>query len=1083
MTEKVENKLNGLVRRVRKVRQWLVMLAVLKVAALCLIFVSLFVGIYSWLDHHLRFGTAGRMTAFVLLAMGIVFLLSKLTRLLLGHISCSGAANYIESRRSFEQQLVTAVEFYEKRQDYPYSTALAEQLVVQVDKECSDFDFDATLDKWLGLVFSAVILFGLIVGGVYVHQMGAYFYSYFARLVQPLSAVAPLPATQLEAITKDVFAEPGQKVTLAAAIKGRVPQWGQVVILEGNDVTAAGQGTAAGDVFKLEPVPDKQENPKFEITKSFSDPGVYQYHFEAPEAASPSHTITVSSIPGIKSIKARVIPQNNRSMSYEQDVRDYTLEVPKDSSVMLMVEASEKLSKAVIKNLEGKSEPKELNGSAKFNYQFMVRQKGFIEFSLSSDGGVTNKNIPPLQVMIKPDEAPGFKLLSPKGDYLATDVASVPIEFEVTDDYGLQSVELHLEIAGEKPTVIEVPVEKGARSKVFSHTVELEQHKLSLGDSIVYYAGAKDVDTGSGQGNKGSCSDIYFIEVRPYRQLWHQGVQGLPGDPGKQGLKPPAGTPLEQLLNILEYTRAILKKTWLIASKAQRTDEDHKKLDSIRKDVEYCSEQLTRIRDAKYQGDPNARATLDEVLAYYAQAGQFLGAKDAVSAVPPEKDAYRVLRKFILELEMIMMQNGGSIPETPDKIKLEEEAHLQRYDKERIEWELQQLAQKLAQLAAEEKKLAKKFEHFLKQLEQGRTAQKTTDDRSWTSKEKPRQGKCPNCGSTTPGSCPACSGPTVSGSLPPAASGQNTGQGSGMGQGRSSGTAQGQNQTPGSGQGQGQANAASSAEQMKMFQAKQKALQQQIAELKASVGQLSELAKKENMDGYGKAEEHMDKADKKMDSFQERLSKARFDPQKEKAYLADAATELGSANNELSMAKEMLESRLNVAEKEKLAAKAEGLAQEMTELAEKLDDEAVKGPDRETMMARLEEAKKILELLKQRMDYDDGPKEQPTNEGQGGPGTANQGEGSPFGLQFSGPGSASNPRTAPAHAAIVLAQQFWSIAIRARQIDRQLMEHDGSDPMFYELESQFFESAAKYNGNSLTNSLTETRPNRKTGRR
>ncbi|MHC4665474.1 MAG: hypothetical protein ACYS9T_05890 [Planctomycetota bacterium] len=108
MTEVVESKLKKLVARVKKVRRWLVTLAVLKVAALCLIFVSCYIGIYAWFDHRLNFGSTGRIIALALLATGVLFLLYRLAKALLGHISCSRAANYVESKRTFDQQLVTA---------------------------------------------------------------------------------------------------------------------------------------------------------------------------------------------------------------------------------------------------------------------------------------------------------------------------------------------------------------------------------------------------------------------------------------------------------------------------------------------------------------------------------------------------------------------------------------------------------------------------------------------------------------------------------------------------------------------------------------------------------------------------------------------------------------------------------------------------------------------------------------------------------------------------------------------------------------------------------------------------------------
>ncbi|MHC4867503.1 MAG: hypothetical protein ACYTEX_25805, partial [Planctomycetota bacterium] len=1021
MTEIVENRLNCLVGRVRKVRRWLVALAILKVAALCLIFVSAYVGIYAWIDHRLHFDTTGRIIALGLLVAGIVLLLSRLTRALLGHVSCSRAANYIEGKRSFEQQLVTAIEYHEKKRDYPYSEALAEHLVLQVDKDSEDFDFDSTVKKWLGYIFAAVIVFGLIVAGSYIHQTGRYFYSYFARLTRPLAAVEPMPATTLEAITEDIVAEPNASVTLAAAIKGRVPESGHFVLAAADaNMTDTVSDEPARQTSQIEPAYDEQDKPVFEVTRSFAEPAHLRYRFEAGPAASDWHNINISTIPKIKSITAKVTLGDDRYIKpYEQQLKDYTLEVAKDSFVTLSVETTEPLSQATIKGLSGKTETKSLNNTNKFDHRFVASRKGFVELGLASAEGVKNQEIPPLQILMKPDKAPEFKLVSPEGDYLATNVASVPITFEITDDYGLDSAKLYLEMPDGQAEEMPIPVQSGRKTTQFSHTLELEEHDLALGDSILFYAGASDLDTGADPAKGPSSSDMYFIEVRPYRQLWHQPKPGMPGGSGKQGLRPDSGEQqmLESLLSILEYTRAIIKKTWTIANKPQLADLDRSRLDSINKDVKYCAEQVAIIRDFFYNSDAEGKAKLNEVIDYYAQTDQLLAQHDASGALVPEKQAYRILRKLVLELEKaLMLGGGGSTPQRRDHVKMEERVHMTRYEKERIEWELKQLAQKLEELAAEQKRLKKEFENFLKQQEKKKLAQETTDQESWTSNEKP--GKpCPACGSSDPNSCPACSPQTsVDGALPPPSPSQAQAQASGSGQGQSG--------TTGS--------TANSQQQMEMLQAKQRALQEKVALLKESVQNLEKMSDADKAQGQQEAQEHMDKAMAEMTQFRSKLADAQYGAGKDDSALAQAAEKLEQAERQLDQAIEALENQFPLTEQEKLAKQTQELAEEMAEIADALD-EPVQGPDRELMLARLEEAKRMLQMI---MDGQlQGAQAAEGQEGQQGQGTqdntgdAVQTAGSTFAVAWGNAGLPSNVRLAPAHAARFMARQFWSIAI------------------------------------------------------
>jgi hypothetical protein len=103
-------------------------------------------------------------------------------------------------------------------------------------------------------------------------------------------------------------------------------------------------------------------------------------------------------------------------------------------------------------------------------------------------------------------------------------------------------------------------------------------------------------------------------------------------------------------MDILEYTRAIVKKTWAISSKTELVDEDRSRLESINGDIQYCDAQLERIRDdAEYGFSELDKAVLNGVLERYKLASGCLGKHDASGALTPIKEAYRILRKFIDE--------------------------------------------------------------------------------------------------------------------------------------------------------------------------------------------------------------------------------------------------------------------------------------------------------------------------------------------------------------------------------------------------------------------------------------------------
>ncbi len=737
MAVNIDNKMDILVARITKVRRWLAAIALLKVAAVCMLFACGYIGAYIWLDHRLNFGGLGRIMALLLLIAGAAVIVYKLSRLLLIQISYTNAANYIENKNSFNQQLVAAMEYYEKKADYPYSEVLAEQLVARVCDDSETFRFDSTIRKWHGYILAAVVLFGVSVVGFYIQRNLAYLRTYFTRLTLPFAAVEPVSAVTLESITGDFVAEPESMLTFAAGIKGRVPETGRLVlepqISDGNEVSAP-------EEIQISPVLKEGSDPKFEASKFFEEIGRYRYRFEVGPAGSEWHNVEIREAPKIESITAEVslsakLLNNNTLKNYTEQVRDNKLELIENSTVTLRVRTTDKLSEAAIMGLEGQSGSKQFDGADNFTYTFTANKDGSVGFLLTDEKGLVNEDVPDLEIKLKTDEPPKFKLVSPESDYLATNVASVPIEFEVTDDFGLSSIQMYLELPYQQPTELTFPLEPGVKEKKITHILELEKYNMEVGDSILFYALATDVTTGIIPEHNSSSSDTYFIEIRPYQQYWHL----MPG--GGEG-KGPGGIP-ESLMTVLEYTRAIVKKTWTIASQQNLTAEDRSKLDSIADDVTYCSELLKTIRDDPELEFTDAhKAVLNQVLSQYEQAVGCLGRYDAPSALVPEKNAYRILRKFIIELELqYSPPSGGQSPpqEKPDSVKLQESPEFTGFEKERIDAEMMKLQRNIKQLKREQKQLKTDFENFLEQQKQASKQAQTEPDKKSPDQESPKQ--------------------------------------------------------------------------------------------------------------------------------------------------------------------------------------------------------------------------------------------------------------------------------------------------------------------------------------------------------
>jgi len=1046
----------------------------------------------------------------VLLAALSYFLVRALRR----SMTYAYAASYVENRRSFDQQLVAAVEYFERREDYPYSRTLAEQLVLQVDEAARGFRFDSTIDKWKGYVLAGLIVLGLSVVGLFVQQNVSYFASYLSRLFRPLAQIEPVPATVLESVTEDIVVARDAPVTLTAAVQGRTPESAVLVLTRGDPNDA----NAPAERVEVRPAVDSQGHATLTTTRPFDTAGRFSYRFEADDASSEMHTIKVCEPPSIKNVTATVsLPmaqQEQGAAARTQQVKDGTLEVPPHSLVELQVECTAPLREASVATHSGHPAVQNPRGTNTFSVRFSADAASSMEFRLTSTDGIANREPQQLRVVLKGDEPPQFKLLCPEGDCLATDVASIPIRFEVTDDFGLGSVQLYCELPNRGPTLIDSKAAKGAKSATLAHTLELEQYDLRVGDSVLFYARATDIGTGQNEADANSCSEVYFIEIRPYRQYWHPEAAGRPSSI-------PGPVP-EDLITLLEYTRAVLKKTWALANAPPPTQESDSRFDALGGDVEYCAQLLTRTRDDPENGfSESDKAALSKIGERYSAAGSGLQRHDANAALPAVRDAYRLLRQFIdeLHLKWTPPQSGQSVPqEKPERVKLQEEPQGSQADQQRVENQLEKLRRKIESLAREQKSLSSDLNKAMEQEQAAssgqpsssssssagdsgqpssstaqdsqrqptkntqsatqNTPQQTRDDKQDAGKDgnadgdtgssEARKGsdeqgstkgqtaegpststraqsQAGDKSSTQQGSSPGSPGTPQDSQAREARSTQAQSQGgkeSGAPQGSSPGSpisAQnsraGEARSPGS-QGEGKASTPIDA-RLRMLEAKQKALREQASQVQAELGQVPTTEVTAPGRARDEAQKHVAQAVEKMKEFEGKLTEARYESAAtDKAGLSEPAD---SASRELAEAGRAIRQGLAGDKQKSPAEQAREMAEQLAEDAEALD-ESLSPADRQRMLERLEAAKRLLQ---------NSPDPQwATVSGGSTPGGT---------LVYTQGGTMT-----PAETARMLAKQFWSIAIEARQKELQPFVEQPSDVEFFQAEKEFFEKAAHF---------------------
>jgi len=1037
MDKNTEKILSRLIGRVRKVRSWLLALMLLKISAVWLVSMSLYIGIYVWMDHQVNFGLAGRMIAFLILLASSGMLLYFLIKYLLFDISLSAAANHIENEHSFKQQLVTAVEYHQTKENYPYSKSMAEHLVVRVEKDCDGFKFDSTVDKRPAYVCSTVILLCICIVSFYVNDNFQFFSRYFHRLVQPLSAVAPIPKTKLISITEDITAKVNDKVDFKAALEGKQPVLTTLELTKKNENESEDQQVNEEyeyfDTVELQIKTEEDGRQILEADRMFADRGDYRYRFQADRASTPWHSVKVNAIPEIKSIKAEIthpdwLNPDQKERTYIEEITDFALEVLPDSKVKLTIESTVDLQKAEMTTPDGSKVSMQKSKENEFTTSFKAQKDDSMKFDLLSKEGVSSDDLPQLQVMKKPDKHPRFRLISPDSDYLATNVASVPVTFEVSDDFGIESISMHIEIMGDAPKEFELKCEKGDRKVTATHTIELENYDLTMGDGMVYYITAKDIDTDLSSSKAASSSEVYFIEIRPYEQWWTM-ESSNPGVP----IPPPV-----ELLEILENTRAILKKTWALANKTELSDTDRTKMDNIKKDLKYCAEKLVLQRDDPENAFGEAeKAVLNNVLAKYKDAIELLKDHNASTALPSEKRAYTIPRKFIIEIEKKLKKPEGKSANVkkPEAVKLQVQVDPDEPEKEKVANELEQLTQKLEKLSKDQKKLKKDIEKLMYQQQNSKSESSSSQSKSQSTSQ-----------SSSSQSESSSSSQSNSQSKSPGTSQSNS---PGKGQAKKPSGKQSTNQSnnpggkpsPNGSPAPGNKNAASGQERLKMVQAMQKAIRDRLSSIKQKLEALPSISKDPQDPTRTEVKKNMDEAIEQINTVQNKLFEARNQTPTSQGKPGKMMDTLNQIEDKLLTANDKLDSEISEDQAMALAKKAQKLAEEIAELSKELD-KSLSGPQRQKMLQRLEAAKQLLASMQEA---------QWSKVSSGGTGSN------------SSHVLTQNAKTASAKEAQAIANEFWSIAIKAKKRHSQIVERQPSSMEYYELESDFFENAADFN--------------------
>jgi hypothetical protein len=335
----------------------------------------------------------------------------------------------------------------------------------------------------------------------------------------------------------------------------------------------------------------------------------------------------------------------------------------------------------------------------------------------------------PIEYTIRaiPDAVPEVVIKEPGRDIKTTKLGEVEIIAEATDDYGVGELKLVYHIGADELQEIALnssPIPLGTvegestdgasahRVVDGSYTFYLEEFDVEPGNVISYYAHATDNNTRSGPGE--ASSEIYFIEIRPFNEDFHEG-ESEPGEPAPN-----------PLLEVIGSQKEIIRETWKHTNAQSTADNEYQsavrktgdKQDQLKDKTQKFVDELSVAIQTTAQVSPEILMNLEDAIDKMGEATDSLNAVQPTEAIPPEQGALELLIKVSLELPNVIMQMRNSDPQLAEDFELEMEelqSELENQQNE-LDMEMQEQTQEMLdqarQMLAEQQQLSQQSQQL-----------------------------------------------------------------------------------------------------------------------------------------------------------------------------------------------------------------------------------------------------------------------------------------------------------------------------------------------------------------------------------
>jgi len=460
---------------------------------------------------------------FALVALVLQFCIKPLRR----KVDDVQVALYLEEHEPGLQSLILSAVDARRADGQNLSPQLVEQLTQRALDACVQVGYGDLVEQQklrqagLKLAMALVFIIGLMVWPPAFLRSGA------PALLQPWTSASEASPYHIELAPGDIEIARGADQLISATIAGF--DGADVLLFTSRDAGESWQQTAMVAASES----GRYESFLFDLKQDVD------YYVSGAGRQSPAYRIAVADIPAIESIGLRYHFPAYTMLPAETSQGSGDISALRGTRVEVLIKPTIEIPGGALQLADGQLV--ELLRAEDGNWvgEITIQQDGAYQVTLQRSSGIDVDASPEFRISALDDLYPNVSILSPGRDIKVSIVEEPALKVRATDDQGIASLELVMSVNGEaeqRIPLMPTADEPGARQQVDAeHIIYLEDLGLRPGDLISYYVNA--ADHAPTDAARTATSDIFFYQVRPFRNNYHRAEQqgGAGGGGGAQG--------------------------------------------------------------------------------------------------------------------------------------------------------------------------------------------------------------------------------------------------------------------------------------------------------------------------------------------------------------------------------------------------------------------------------------------------------------------------------------------------------------------------------------------------------------------